>query len=78
MKFDAQYSQLKPHCARFITTSSKTNGTIMKAENLAPCGICGQPTAFIDVGYETRVCSTECMDALAAALSDLWTWRTIT
>ena len=35
---------------------------ILKGKHPVPCGICGEPTIFIDLCSEGAFCSEECME----------------
>lgn len=34
--------------------------TVIEADDLKPCRVCGKPTKFIDYCYEARLCSKKC------------------
>lgn len=37
-------------------------GCMMYSNNTGPCVVCGEPTHYIEINYEGRFCSSECMD----------------
>ena len=51
MKYDIKYKHLKP---------LEVDGIILRGRDSRPCVICGEPTEFLDVCYESRICSDEC------------------
>lgn len=62
MKFDVKYPDMTP--------ISDVRGTVMKGKELLPCCVCGAPTAFVDICYEARICSEECMSAMDAEMTE--------
>lgn len=41
-----------------------------EAKNEAPCIVCGRPTSKVDIHYEQRVCSVECVHVLDMELME--------
>lgn len=41
-----------------------------EAKNEAPCIVCGRPTNKVDIHYEQRVCSVECVHVLDMELME--------
>ena len=47
----------------------EVHNCMMYTDKESPCYICGQPTHYVDICYEARFCSTECMEKFE---KDLW------
>ena len=53
MKYDKLYPNM--HHLQVI------NG-MMYCNDTKPCEVCKEPTHYVDICYETHICSTECMN----------------
>ena len=53
MKFEDKFFKMK---------YLNENKGIIKGKKLVPCGICGEPTVFIDLYSEGYFCSEECVE----------------
>lgn len=45
---------------KYVICFKKEERTVIEADNLKPCRVCGKPTKFIDYCYEERLCSKKC------------------
>ena len=57
MKYNIKYPNARP--------MQEVEATIMKAHKPDNCHWCGAMTDFIDMDFETYICSEECDEALA-------------
>lgn len=55
MKYKEKYAHLKP---------LDVDGIILRGRDSKPCEVCGEPTEFLDICYESRICSDECQKKL--------------
>lgn len=53
MKYSDKFPDMKP-----IFDECKS---VIRGRDMKPCIICGYPTEFIEINYEARFCSEECV-----------------
>lgn len=43
---------------------------MLRGKELLPCWHCGEPTPFVEINYEARICSEECLAAIDVEVSE--------
>lgn len=56
MKYDILYPAMRP-------IVDEKHGVIRGTEK-CPCGVCGEPTEYIEINYEGYFCSEECLNEM--------------
>lgn len=55
MKFDLKYPNLAPG-----TILSNHEDFTLRSKEIEPCCQCKEPTAWVDISFESPICSEEC------------------
>ena len=51
-----QYSELYPNAKH----NEEVEGRIVYLDSVTPCAVCSESTHFVDLDFETGICSEEC------------------
>lgn len=65
MKYIDKFPDMKPIFPHFEERENMIRGHYEK-----PCIICGSPTEFIEINYEARLCSEECVAEMDRRAND--------
>ena len=60
MKYEIKYQHLKP---------LEVDNIILRGRDAQPCVVCGEPTEFLDICYESRICSDECQHKMDSEIN---------